>query len=237
MTTRFLLLAALACAWPALAVAQDTRAESIAVEQADKAARLAPYKPHWAEELLAGMRQSLVDQPAGFYPFFDSVYSGGGFTLGAGYRHFTGDRTHLSVAGLFSAKGYKLIEGAVTSPGHVFGHVDLHGTASWRDATQVAYHGLGIDSPADIDTAFRLQRLFFGGDAVARLHRWVRLPAAVSYEDYTIKDPTGSEIPVEEIFTPATAPGLGVNPTYLHTSASAAFDSRPAADYARRGGL
>ena len=45
------------------------------------------------------LRQSLVEQPAGFYPYFDSVYSGGGFTLGAGYRHFTGDRTHLRRGG------------------------------------------------------------------------------------------------------------------------------------------
>src|SRR4030095_1584018 len=34
-----------------------------------------------------------------------------------------------------------------------------------------------------------------------------------------------------------TAPGLGVDPTYLHSATSAAFDWRPAADYARRGGL
>ena len=43
--------------------------------------------------------------------------------------------------------------------------------------------------------------------------------------------------PVEDAFTPETAPGLGVDPTYLHTTAAAAFDWRPAADYARRGGL
>jgi hypothetical protein len=69
------------------------------------------------------------------------------------------------------------------------------------------------------------------------LQRWVRLAAAAAYEDYTLKVPTGTLTPVEDAFTPQSAPGLGVNPTYLHTTASAAFDSRPAADYARRGGL
>jgi hypothetical protein len=61
--------------------------------------------------------------------------------------------------------------------------------------------------------------------------------AAVSYEDYTLKDPTGRLTPVDDVFTPVTAPGLGVNPQYVHTFTSAAFDWRPGLEYARRGGL
>ena len=76
-----------------------------------------------------------------------------------------------------------------------------------------------------------------GGDVTARPHRWLLLTAAASYEDYAIKDPTGSLTPVDDVFTPETAPGVGVDPTFLHTTTSAAFDWRPAADYARRGGL
>ena len=138
---------------------------------------------------------------------------------------------------MYSGKGYKLIEAGVISPGHLSDHLDLQGTASWRDATQVAYHGLGIDSPADADTAFRMQQAYAGGSVTARPHRWLPLTAAASYEDYTLKDPTGSLTPVEDVFTPERAPGVGVDPVYLHTTASAAFDWRPAADYARRGGM
>ena len=236
MTAR-LLIASILCAVPAMAIAQETRAGSIAAEQADKATHLAPYEPHWAENLLSRAGQTLVEQPGGFYPYFDSVYSGGGFTLGAGYRHFTGDRTQWSVAGLYSVKGYKLIEASAISPGHLSGHLDLHGTVSWRDATRVAYHGLGIDSPADAGTAFRMQQAYVGADVTARPHRWLPLTAAASYEDYTLKDPTGGFAPVEGAFTPEAAPGVGANPVYVHTTASAAFDWRPAADYARRGGL
>ena len=39
------------------------------------------------------------------------------------------------------------------------------------------------------------------------------------------------------MYTPATAPGLGASPTYLHTSASGGIDTRPSPGYARRGGL
>jgi hypothetical protein len=232
-----LLLASLICALPALAVAQETRTESIAAEQAEKATRLAPYVPHWSESLLLSVRGALVEQPAGIYPYFDSVYSGGGFTLGAGYRQFTGDRTQWSLAGLYSAKGYKLIEAAASSPGHVSGHLDLHGSALWRDATQVSYHGLGIDSPADVDTAFRMQQVSVGGGVTARPLRRLLLTATSSYEDYGLQAPTGDLPSVEDAFTPETAPGVGVDPVYLHTTVSAAFDWRPAADYARRGGM
>ncbi len=95
---------------PSPVLAQDTRAGAIAAQQAEKATRLAPQQRHWAEELVLTVQKTLVQQPSGFYPYFDSVYSGGGFTLGAGYRQFTGDRTHVNVAGLYSVPGYKLIE-------------------------------------------------------------------------------------------------------------------------------
>ena len=230
-------LVAIFLAIPALVAGQETREGAIAAEQRDKATRLVPYKSHPVEQLLLTIRESLFDLPSGFYPYFDSVYSGGGFTLGGGYRQYTGDRTHLSVAGLFSAKGYKLIEVSAGSPGHWSDRLDLRTSAGWRDATQVAYYGLGIDSPVDARAAFRMQQTYAGADVTARPDRWVRLTAGVTYEDYTLMDPTGDLTPVEGTFSPETAPGVGADPAYLHTMASAAIDWRPAIDYARRGGL
>ena len=230
-------LLALILMMPGLAFAQETRAAAIAAEQAEKATRLAPPQRSWAEQLLLTARQTIVLQPSGFYPYFDSVYSGGGFTLGAGYRQFTGDRTHVNLAGLYSISGYKLIEAGATSPGHWSGRLDLHAASGWRDATQVAYHGLGIDSVEDDTTAFRMQQTYVGGDLTARPRSWILLTGGAWYEAYTIKDPTGGLIPVDDRYDAATAPGVGVNPSYLHTAVSAGVDRRPAADYARRGGL
>jgi hypothetical protein len=219
---------------PTMAFAQDTREAEIAALQREKAARLVPHRTHWAEELLLTARQTLVEQPSGFYPYFDSVYSGGGFTLGEGYRRFTGDRTHWSIAGLYSVKGYKLIEASAVSPGHWSGRLDLRATAGWRDATQVAYHGLGVDSPEE-GAAFRMQQGFAGGGATVRPHKFLLLTATAAYENYTIKDPTDDSLPVSALDA-SLVPGAGANPDYVHTSVSAAFDWRPAADYARRGG-
>ncbi len=229
----------LAVLWliPSLAFAQETREEEIAAAQRAKAATLAPYRAHWGEELLLQVRDTLVEQPSGFFPYFDSVYSGGGFTLGAGIRQFTGDRTNVSVAGLYSIEGYKLIQGSVASPGHWSGKLDLHAQAGWRDATQVPYHGLGFDSPADQLGAFRMQQTFAGGDATFRPRRHVLLTAAVVHEDYDMEDPTGDQVSIEGTYDSTVAPGVRGNPTYLHSTIAAGFDWRPAADYARRGGF
>jgi hypothetical protein len=78
---------------------------------------------------------------------------------------------------------------------------------------------------------------YVGGDLVARPAPIVVVGAGVTYEDYTLEEGTGKNPSIEELYTPDTAPGLGINPTYLHTTASGGIDWRPAAGYARRGGL
>ena len=69
---------------PTTVAAQDTRVSVIAAEQAEKATRLAPRTPGAAERWLQAVKHTLLEEPSGFYPYFDSVYRGGGFTLGAG---------------------------------------------------------------------------------------------------------------------------------------------------------
>jgi hypothetical protein len=219
------------------AAAQETRAAEIAAEQAEKATRLAPRVPPKAERLIKAAERALLEEPSGFYPYFDSVYSGGGFTLGGGYRQFTGDRTQWSVAGLYSAKAYKLAEASFLSPGHAAGLIDVRARTGWRDATQVAFHGLGIDSPADVNTAFRMRQTYGGADVALRSLRYLFVRGGFAVEAFDISDPTGNHTSVEDAFTPATAPGLGVDPTFLHASSAVGFDWRPAADYARSGGL
>jgi hypothetical protein len=207
--------------------AQGTRAGVIAEQQAKKAESLAPPRRSRAEEVLLLVRKGLIEEPSAWYPYFDTVYSGGGFTLGAGYRRFTGDRTNVGLQGLYSAKGYKLIELVAMSPGHASGRLDLQASAGWRDAPRVHYNGIGIESPVDSGLGYRMEQAFAGGTVTYRPLRWVRAAAGVNYERYTLDEPTG------QLSAP---PSLGPSPDYLHTTASAALDWRPAIDYARRGG-
>ena len=215
---------------------QDLRSSLIAAAQAEKAKALRAYVPNAAEQWVIGVKREMLDYPNGFYPYFDSVYSGGGFTLGAGYRRFYGDRTHADVKGLYSFKNYKLLEVSTDSTGHARGRVDLHARAGWRDATQIAFHGLGTDSPEQ-RTSFRMTQAYVGGDVRARPGGYSVFGAGLSYEDFTLDEGAGESPSIEQVFTPATAPGLGASPAYIHTTAHGGIDWRPSPFYARRGGL
>ena len=193
--------------------------------------------PGGAEKLLLKLKREFLEQPSGFYPVFASVYSGGGFTLGAGYRQFYGDRTFWDVKGLYSLTSYKLVEVSTHSLGHAGGRLDLHAGAGWRDATQVDYFGLGINSPTSGQSDYRMKQAYVAAGANGRAPGSIVYGAAVGYEDYTLESGTGPGSSIEEVHTPATAPGLGANPAYLHTAASGGIDSRPSPGYARRGGL
>jgi hypothetical protein len=240
----YLLRLPLIVAWTGVAIgaqagaafAQDTRAAVIAAEQEKKAATLTPYVPSAAERWVVKLQREFMQEPNGLYPLFASVYSGGGITLGAGYRQFYGDRTHADLKGMYSAKGYKWLELSTDSWGHAKGRVDLHGRIGWRDATQVAFHGLGMSTPKD-GADYRMKQGYVGGDIAAHLARFVVTRASVMYEGYTMEPGTGSTPSIEEVHTPATAPGLGDSPDYLHTRVSGGIDTRPSPGYARTGGL
>ena len=234
---RWALLAVLHTIVPAWAEAQETRAAIIAEAQAIKAAQLAPYAPSKAERIAADMKERLFDTPNGFYPWFESVYSGGGFTLGSGYRRYYGDQTSWSVRGLFSAKAYKLAE--VVTDAHAIGkgRMNLQAIAGWRDATQVSFYGLGSDTSIDAKTNFQLTQAYAGVSA--------RIPAVGPFafdlgfrvEDSSLDSGHGSSPSIEERYTEDTAPGLLADPTYLRLTMTGGIDSRPSAGYARRGGL
>jgi hypothetical protein len=218
------------------AEAQDSRAATITAQQEAKAKELKPYTPGGGERLFLELKRDFVDLRNGFYPYFGSVYSGGGFALGAGYRRYYGDRTQWNLRGLFSIRAYKSIELSTDSVGHGVGRFDWHARVGWMDATQVAFYGLGIDSP-DRRTNFRLKQGYVGGNVDLRPVRWVVFGAGATYEDFQLEEGLGRQPSIETVHTPATAPGLGVSPKYVHSTASAGIDWRPAAGYARRGGL
>jgi hypothetical protein len=216
--------------------AQESRAAIITAQQAEKATKLTPYVPGAAERTVVKLEREFLQDPNGFYPLFASVYSGGGFTLGGGYRRFYGDRTHADLKGMYSIKNYKLFEVSTDSWGHADDRLDLHARVGWRDATQVDFHGIGMDTPVDAAN-YRMKQAYAGGDVSVRPFRWVVADAGLSFEDFTLEPGTGPPPSIEAVNTPLTAPGLGDNPSYVHAAASAGVDTRISPGYARRGGL
>ena len=229
------LLAGLLAAIAVPASGQTSRADVIVQQEAAKAQKLAPHTPNKAEALVAKIQGILLESPSGFYPFFGSVWSGGGFTLGAGYRHFAGDNTFFDVKGLYSFSNYKYIETTAATLGLAGGKVNVGAHLGWRDATQVAYYGLGIDTPPEAQSNYRFKQGWVSGDVVARPAWWTVFGANVGYEDFSLESGTGTSPSIEQIFTPDTAPGLGLSPKYLRSTVSAGIDSRLSPGYARRG--
>jgi hypothetical protein len=105
------------------------------------------------------------------------------------------------------------------------------------DATQISYYGLGIDSPKRGESNFRLQETYVQGGVTLKPIPWFHFRSASGYDRYTDKEGTGESPSIEELYGPQTAPALGVNPSYIHTQATAALLWTPSEGYARRGGL
>jgi Omp85 superfamily domain len=230
----FAVAASLSMATPAWG--QASRTETVAASQAEKAKDLKPRVPPRAERAVKWVKDEFIDEPSGLYPLFGSVYAGGGFALGAGYRRYYGDNTHWDAKVLQSIRNNRLLEISTDSWNHGGGRLDLHARAGWRDAPGVSYHGLGIDSPPDA-AGFSLTETYVGGEVVARPAAHTHLRAGVTYEDFSIGSSAGRRPPIETVFTPLTAPALGLDPTYWHSSAAVGLDWRPTPGYARRGGL
>jgi hypothetical protein len=215
----------------------DTREASIAAQQAEKSKILAAPVPDKGERLIRRVEKMILLEPSGFYPYFDSVYQGGGLTLGAGYRKFFGDNTFWNVQGLYSVLNYKLIEGGIASRDHFNKKLNLGVHLGWRDATQVNFFGLGMKSQKENLSVYRFQETYTDANADLRLVRWFPIKGKVAYEQWDTKPGQGSNPSIETIFNSKTAPGLGSDPRYIHSTFSTGFDWRQSPGYTRRGGL
>lgn len=230
------LLGVLFVTWAVPAAAQDTREAVTAEAQAEKAANPPPVTQTKPEEVADRIAGFLTPKPRGAFPYFGSVYGGGGFTLGAGYGMAVGDQATFQVRGLYTIKNYKLIEVATFSPGHLEGRLLLTGTAGWRNATQAPFYGLGMQTQPDDRTNFDLKEWYAEGTAQLRVTDWSVVSGAVALEAYTIGPGKGEDASTDEVFTPETAPGLGTDPTYVHSRGTAGIDWRTSPGYSRTGG-
>jgi hypothetical protein len=215
----------------------ETRAGTFAVQQAQKSKIVKAPQPDKAEALVRRLEAILLEDPSGFYPYFASVYRGGGLTLGAGYRKFYGDNTSWHIQGLYSFKNYKLIEAGTESKDHLRRRLSFGAKAGWRDATQVNYYGTGIQSSPDNVSKFRFQETYADAHAVLKPVKWIPIQGSVRYEKWNTLEGKGSDPSIETVFTPQTAPGLGADPKYIHSQLGAGIDWRKSPGYTRKGGL
>jgi hypothetical protein len=228
---------------PAIALAQSqqqqpqTRAAEIEQEQAAK--ELRPYQPGVAEKWL-DYAESTLTTGSGFHPFFENAYSGGGFTLGAGYLKYISPYNTVDVRGSITFSGYKRIETEFIAP-ELFGRpLRLSVLGGWRDATEVGFYGIGTSTTSpDNRVSYSFEQPYASTLLTVRPGRRLLLLAGGFEVSQWNSGPSddGDHPSIEMVYTPDTLPGLGAQPVYLHTQGTIGIDSRLALDYARRGGF
>ena len=215
-------IAVLATATPALA--QETREEQLAAQQAEKATQLRPYEPDGLERRLERLEAALSSKRS-IYPFIGSTFPGGGFGVGPGYRtRYAGTGTFNAHAA-WSLKNYKAAEATLKLPAFTDGRMSVEMHANWLDAPSVAFYGAGNDSRRDDRAGFSYGRTTLGFATRLQTTRFLAFGGGVD------------SIRIEA--TPSTTRDsmVAANPSYVRSSVFAEVDRRTSPEYTRRGGL
>jgi hypothetical protein len=236
ITSAMLLLTLLASTASAQAPAADTRASELGAAQAIKSTQLHPYTPNKAEAYL-GRAEVMLTTGMHWHPFFQSAYSGGGFTLGAGYRTYVGSYNTVDVRGSITPTGYKRVEGEFLAPRLFDRRATFSAIGGWREATQVGFYGLGMSNSHEDRANYGFKQPYGSAALTYRLGQWVVLRGITEASEWQQTSGAGSVASVEEVYTPESLPGLNASVTYVHTQAAIALESRAAPGYARRGGF
>jgi hypothetical protein len=224
------LVVLMALAGPAHAQdAQSSREATIEQAEADKAGNLKPFAPDKAEQIITRISDIMVASQLGWHPFWKSAYSGGGFTAGAGYVKAVGAYDRVDMRGSITFSGYKRLETEFVAPRLFDRRVTFAALGGWREATEVGFYGIGRSSAQENRANYAFQQPYAGAILGARPTRGsLLLEAGFEVSEWKLQSAgSGSVPPVEEVYTPATLPGLGASPAYLHSQATVAFDSRP----------
>ena len=222
----------LTCAMPALA--QDTRAEEIARQQAEKSRQLKPNVPTGMEKTLDRLEQYLTD-PNTFYVTLRAPYPSSGMALGLAYRRAAG-QARFNIGGSYSARGYKLANATLRFPSLADGKLAFDTRARWTDATQVPFYGLGSDTRKIDRVNYGLRMLDLGGRATFKPVPWYRIGAGVGLQRIKDRAGAGTFPSIGTAGTPA-APGLFAEARYTQLTAFTAIDTRQSPGYTRHGGL
>jgi hypothetical protein len=216
----------------------SSREEEQAHLQAQKAKALTPLAGNKAERILDIIERTgmLGTVPRGFYPWVGSVLGGGGVGVGGGYRFGFADDASANFLAGWSFKNYKLLQATLTLPTLTHGRVHSGIDAKWIDAPRVSFYGIGNDSNKELKTTYLYRPTKIGGTLGVSLTKWLSIGGGGDFLNVQT-GPGEFGTSIEEIFTTATAPGLGTQINYGVARATAVVDWRSSPGYTRRGGV
>jgi len=216
----------------------ETRQSTIENTAAEKAQSLQPYEVTTAEKVIARIEKRFTNQTIKWHPYLESAYRGGGFAAGLGYMFHTSAYSTLDVRGSYSVNSYKLGEAEFISPRLFDRRGELTVLGGWRDATEVAFYGFGMNTSSGDRANYGFEQPF--GSALLTIRPTRRLflvRGGFEAARWDLKSGKGTAPSVDEVFTPESLPGLDTTTTFLHSQATVGVDWRASHGYARRGGF
>ena len=218
---------------------QESRETQITRAKAEKATALQPYEPNRAEVLFDRAEELFLSGRLRWHQFFQSAYAGGGFTLGAGYRRHVSPYNTLDVRGSFTFSGYKRLEAEFLAPRLFNRRGVLSVVGGWREATAVGFYGIGtVNTSVDDRVNYGFEQPYVSAALEVRpTRKLLVLGGGLEYSQWKQGGGSGAAPSVEDVYTPASLPGLGTRPTYLHSQGIVALDWRTSPGYSRRGGF
>jgi hypothetical protein len=130
----------------------------------------------------------------------------------------------------YSINNYKLLQLGVHSAPLFSDRLVLSTRARWQDAPGVRLYPLGTDSPKTL-AEYAETKTEVSAQALLKPVRLLRFGGGVGFERY-LTGPSHSTPPAGFF-----VPDFGVDPSYVHSHASAAIDSRDGEGYSRHGTL
>jgi hypothetical protein len=210
------------------------------IEQAEQAKldALAPAAPGKAEAYVARISDTFLSGQMHWHAFWQNAYSGGGFTVGAGYLRHVSAYNFLDARFSVTPSGYKRVEAEFLAPELFARRGNLSVLGGWREATQVNFFGVGKGTTTEDLTNYGFTRPYLSANLeVFPTRNLFVVGGGIEVSQWNQGSGSGSSPSVEQKYTPETLPGLGASPVYLHSQATVGIDSRPARGYTRRGGF
>ena len=224
--------------------AQETRAEALERERAEKSRQLKPYDAGKIEKwLLWYERNNPLARIApynGFYVQygFTDRPTGAGIAVGGGWRHdlfARNARVEFEVGQ--SLRNYRLLRADFSLPRLLDERLEVGLDVRHSNQPQEDFYGLGIDSLEEDRSTFTYKAPEVQGRAVFSPARWFRTGVRVGWTDVSISSGKDKRFPsTEELFTSATAPGLDDDPSFGYTDLFSIVDTRDQPGNTRSGG-
>jgi hypothetical protein len=231
-------LISLVC-WPIAQVeAQESRAEIISRAQAEKGAQLIAPEENLGERMLDRLEDwgLFIGYPEGFYPWLGSVYPGGGFAGGIGFRETFADDGAVNVYGGYSVGGFSRAQADLQLPTFAGRRARLTLSGRYIDAPDVRFYGVGNDAAVADLTRFGYRPITGGAHLDFDDHGF-KAGGGVDYMaiDWS-RGQTG--LSIEDRFAAANTPGLGRSTfNYVNSLAYVSYDWRRQPGYSGSGGF